>query len=85
MLLDLLSFEENQVQRIHFIMNGNKSPLLCDALTPFLAKDLPFSTSIYTSPNGFYSMQIPGLAEKKYIWEEYIPKKKHKSKVKENK
>lgn len=96
-VIDLLSFEENQVQRIHFIMNGNKNNLLCDALTPFLAKGLPFSTSIYTSPNGFYSTLIPGITEKKYIWEEYeytrfiehnegeknIPKKKRTNKVKE--
>lgn len=96
-VIDLLSFEENQVQRIHFIMNGNKNHLLCDALTPFLARDLPFSTSIYTSPNCFYSILIPGIKEKKYIWEEYeytrfteynegeknVPKKKKNKKVKE--
>ncbi len=94
-IIDLLSFEENQIPRIHFIMNGNRNHLLCDALTPFLVNDLPFSTSIYTSPNGFYTTLIPFSKEKKYLWEECaytrfkeynegeknIPKKKRKKKT----
>ena len=58
-------------ERIHFIMNGNKSAILCDALSILLSEEYNFDVSIYLSPNNFYTTVIPDYKEKVYLWQEY--------------
>ena len=68
---DLLEVENITPERVHFIMNGNQSAVLCDALSILLSDEYPFDVSIYTSPNVFYTTVIPDSKEKVYLWQEY--------------
>lgn len=68
---DLLEIEDIHPERVHFIMNGNKSAILCDALSILLDDNNPFDVSIYSSPNVFYTSVIPDNREKEFIWEAY--------------
>lgn len=68
---DILEIEDLAPKRIHFIMNGTKSAILCDALSILLSNDYSFDTYIYTSPNVFYTTVIPDSKEKVYLWQEY--------------
>jgi phosphotransferase system HPr-like phosphotransfer protein len=67
-IIDILSLDDYKVDRLHFVMNGNKSITLCDSLCPYLEDALPFSTTIYTSPNTFYTAKIPFDKKNRWLW-----------------
>lgn len=76
---DILELEIINPERVHFIMNGNKSAILCDAISILLSDDNPFDVSIYTAPNIFYTSIIPDNREKVYMWQEYNYKTYHEN------
>ena len=67
----IMKINNINLKRIHFIMNGNKSAILCDALSILLSEEYGFDVSIYSSPNNFYTTVIPDYQEKVYLWQEY--------------
>lgn len=68
---DMLEIEGIQLNRLHIIMNGNRSNILCDAASVLLRDDNPYSTSIYTAPNMFYTSIIPDAFEKTNMRDAY--------------
>lgn len=68
-VLDLLSIEDINIDRIYFMIHGES--LLCDALTILLSDDNPFNITIYSSESSFSTFYDPDSIEKKRISEIY--------------
>lgn len=69
-LEEIMSYEEIEVDRIHFIMNQTESDNLCDALSILLSDTTPFSVSFYSSPSKFSTLTIPEQ-KNTFIYEVY--------------
>ena len=68
---DILDIEDIELDRVHFIMNGVRSNILCDALSVLLKDENPFDVSIYTSPDSFSTKTVPDRYDDSYLWEAY--------------
>ena len=70
-VMEILEIEDIKPDRIHFIMNGNNSNILCDALSILLRDNNQFNTSIYTSPNIFYTSVVPDSNRTQFLNQAY--------------
>ena len=60
---DILDVEGIPVDRIHFVIDGIDSKLLCDSLSLVLRDDNPYDSSIY--------LEIPDMYDGTKLWEGY--------------
>lgn len=67
---DILDVEDISVDRIHFIIDGIDSSLLCDSLSLVLRDDSPYNSSIYLTSN-FTTQEIPDMYDGTKLWEGY--------------
>ena len=67
---DILDIEEIPIDRIHFIINGIKSDILCDSISLLLREDNAYNTSIY-STNDFTTEEVPDFYDGTKLWEAY--------------
>ena len=67
---DILDVEGISVDRIHFMINGIDSSLLCDSLSLLLRDDTPYDSSIYLT-SSFTTQEIPDMYDGTKLWEGY--------------
>lgn len=68
----MLLIEMNEsIKRVHIILNGIRSAILCEGLIPMLNDEVEFGTSIYNSPNRFYSSVVNNNGNKTYLTNKY--------------
>lgn len=68
----MLLIEMNEsIKRVHIILNGIRSAIICEGLIPMLNDEVDFGTSIYNSPNRFYPSVINDNGNKTYLTNKY--------------
>ena len=68
----MLLIEMNEsIKRVHIILNGIRSAILCEGIIPMLNDEVNFGTSIYNAPNRFYPSVINNNGNKTYLTNKY--------------